>query len=156
MGALVVESFERLEILLEYLKYFPPPTQWNKMPRTEVHTTHKKKLSHRHEREAYFNMLLEVVFEEKLERNQEKDYLALTHSAFKTCCVRLEEQDKKDRNVKQKARQAAKRDSEKSQKESSDSPRRSQVVPIVQSEWKTQAGLQNAHYRQVSLPFEDG
>ena len=62
MGALVMESFERLEVLLKYLKDFPPPTQRNEMPRTEVHTAHKKKLPHRHEREAYFNMLLEVAY----------------------------------------------------------------------------------------------
>ena len=46
MGSLVTESFERLEVLLKYLKYFPPPTQRDKMPRTEVHTVHKKKLPH--------------------------------------------------------------------------------------------------------------
>ena len=83
------------------------------MPRTEVHTAHKKKLPHCHEKEAFFNMLPEVGFQEKLERDQEKDYLAPKHSEFKTCCVCLEEQDKQDRDAKQKARQAAKRNSKK-------------------------------------------
>ena len=99
---------------MKYLKYFPPPTQRDEMPRTEVYNAHRKKLPHRHEREAYFNMLPEVAFQEKLERDQEKDYLTLTHSEFKTCCVRLEEQDKKDREAKLKARQAAKRGAEDS------------------------------------------
>ena len=113
MGASVTESFERLEVLLKYLKYFPPPTQRDEMPRTEVHTAHKKKLPHRHEREAYFNMLPEVSYQQKLEHDQEKDYLSLTHSEFKTYCVCLEDQDRANQDAKQKARQEAKRDSEK-------------------------------------------
>ena len=58
-------------------------------------------------------MILEVAYQQKLKRNQEKDYLSLTHSEFKTYCVRLEDQDRADRETKQKARQAAKQDSEK-------------------------------------------
>ena len=81
------------------------------MLRTEVHTVHKKKIPHRHEREAYFNMLPEVAYQQKLKNDQEKDNLSLTHLEFKTYCVCLEDQDRADqadRETKQKARQAAK------------------------------------------------
>ena len=77
------------------MKYLPPPTQHNEMPRTEVYTAHRKNLLHHHEREDYFNnMLPEVAFQQKLEHDQEKDYLSSTHSEYKTYCVRLEYQDK--------------------------------------------------------------
>ena len=88
-------------------------------------------------------MLLEVAYQQKLERDQEKDYLSLTCLELITYCVRLEDQDKANCDAKQKSRQASKQDSEKltyradqnKNKNAHKRQKKNQVTPQGKARW---------------------
>ena len=76
-------SFERIELLEQYLKFFPPTTRKGVFPTLEAHKEHENFIIvENKQRKIKFNVLPEEAYQFKFTTDCEKDYTLMTKDEF--------------------------------------------------------------------------
>lgn len=101
-------SFERLELLEQYLKFFPPTTKKGVFPTLEAHKEHENfTIAENKQRKIKFNVLPEEAYQQKFITDCEKDYSQMTEEEFLNAAIRFEKSDKVMREKKLKLQKSS-------------------------------------------------
>jgi len=102
-GIGVKVSFERIELLQSYLKFFPPTTKKDEFPTLEAHKEHEGFIIvENKQQKIYFNVLPEEAYQQNFITHCEKDYTLMTDEEFLNGAIRFEKSDKVMREKKLK------------------------------------------------------